>query len=169
MFKKWWVNLIVFSLPVWVGLCCGVLAQVFLKADLPVLMQADMGIAAFVGGGVVRSCDVDRAAGLFLHHGKGNDRGRCCPVCQVDIQPVTDQHFGGGGGEILRVEAPVVPDDDPAPGEALFKQVGCKPLRGTAQVVEGVVFSDDSAPAVGAEFDFVCHVWFLREMMTLSL
>ena len=54
MYKKWWVNLIVFSLPLWVGLCCGVLAQVFLKADLPVLMQADMGIAAFVVGGVVR-------------------------------------------------------------------------------------------------------------------
>jgi two-component system, OmpR family, sensor kinase len=52
--KKWWVNLLVFSLPVWVGLFCGTLAQLFMKADLPVLVQTDLGIAAFVVGGVVR-------------------------------------------------------------------------------------------------------------------
>jgi two-component system, OmpR family, sensor kinase len=54
MFKKWWVSLLVFSLPVMVGLFCGAMAQVFLKADLPVLIQTDLGIAAFVVGGVVR-------------------------------------------------------------------------------------------------------------------
>jgi len=54
MYKKWWINLIIFSLPVWVGLFCGVLAQLFMKADLPVLVQTDLGIAAFVIGGVVR-------------------------------------------------------------------------------------------------------------------
>jgi len=54
MFKKWWVTLLVFSLPVLVGLFCGAMAQVFLKADVPVLVQTDLGIAAFVVGGVVR-------------------------------------------------------------------------------------------------------------------
>ena len=54
MHKKWWVNLLIFSLPVWVGLFCGVLAQIVMKPDLPVLVQTDLGIAAFVIGGVVR-------------------------------------------------------------------------------------------------------------------
>ncbi len=54
MFKKWWVNLLVLSLPVMVGLFCGAMAQVFMKANLPVLIQTDLGIAAFVIGGVVR-------------------------------------------------------------------------------------------------------------------
>jgi len=54
MFKKWWINLLVFSLPLWMGLFCGVLAQLFMKADVPVLVQTDLGIAAFVIGGVVR-------------------------------------------------------------------------------------------------------------------
>ncbi|MGE5378366.1 MAG: sensor histidine kinase [Bacteroidota bacterium] len=54
MYKKLWINLLIFSLPVWVGLFCGVLAQLVLKADLPVLVQTDLGIAAFVIGGVVR-------------------------------------------------------------------------------------------------------------------
>ena len=43
-----------FSLPVWVGLIAGILAQSFLRAEVPILFQADLGIAAFVVGGVVR-------------------------------------------------------------------------------------------------------------------
>ena len=54
MSRKWWVNVLVLSLPVWVGLLSGILAQTLLKHDLPVLVQADLGIAAFVIGGVVR-------------------------------------------------------------------------------------------------------------------
>jgi two-component system OmpR family sensor kinase len=54
MSKKWWVNVLFLSLPIWVGLLSGILAQIFLKHDLPVLVQADLGIAAFVIGGVVR-------------------------------------------------------------------------------------------------------------------
>lgn len=54
MSKKWWVNVLVLSLPIWVGLLSGILAQALLKHDLPVLVQADLGIAAFVIGGVVR-------------------------------------------------------------------------------------------------------------------
>ena len=52
--KKRWVNLIFFSLPVWVGLISGILAQSLLPPEVPVLFQADLGIAAFVFGGVVR-------------------------------------------------------------------------------------------------------------------
>ncbi len=52
--KKWWINLLLFSLPLGVGLLSGILAQIFLKPELPVLFQLDLGIAAFVFGGVVR-------------------------------------------------------------------------------------------------------------------
>jgi len=54
MSKKWWVNALLLSLPIWVGLLSGITAQAILKHDLPVLVQADLGIAAFVIGGVVR-------------------------------------------------------------------------------------------------------------------
>ncbi len=52
--KKWWINLLLFSLPLGVGLLSGILAQTNLKPELPVLFQLDLGIAAFVFGGVVR-------------------------------------------------------------------------------------------------------------------
>lgn len=54
MLKKWWVTLLLLSLPIWVGLICGTLAELLIKADVPVLVQTDLGIAAFVVGGVVR-------------------------------------------------------------------------------------------------------------------
>lgn len=52
--KKWWINLIILSLPFWVGLLLGILAHTLLEPELPVLMQVDLGIAAFVFGGVIR-------------------------------------------------------------------------------------------------------------------
>ena len=52
--KKWWITLLLFSLPLWVGLISGILAQTLLPPEVPVLFQVDMGIAAFVFGGVVR-------------------------------------------------------------------------------------------------------------------
>jgi two-component system, OmpR family, sensor kinase len=54
MQKKRWINLFLLSLPLWVGLLSGILAQSFLQPDLPVLFQTDLGIAAFVFGGVIR-------------------------------------------------------------------------------------------------------------------
>lgn len=54
MIKKWWINLLVLSLPFWVGLAAGILAHTLLQPETPVLFQADLGIAAFVFGGVVR-------------------------------------------------------------------------------------------------------------------
>ncbi len=54
MQKKRWINLFLLSLPLWVGLLSGILAQSFLQPELPVLFQTDLGIAAFVFGGVVR-------------------------------------------------------------------------------------------------------------------
>src|SRR5215216_3285568 len=55
MSKKRWIKLLVWSLPIWTGLILAVLANLFLKADLPILFQTDFGIAAFVFGGVVRN------------------------------------------------------------------------------------------------------------------
>lgn len=54
MQKKRWINLFLLSLPLWVGLLSGILAQSFLQPELPVLFRTDLGIAAFVFGGVVR-------------------------------------------------------------------------------------------------------------------
>ena len=54
MSKKWWINLLVLSLPFWVGLLVGILAHSLLQPETPVLFQADLGLAAFVFGGVVR-------------------------------------------------------------------------------------------------------------------
>src|SRR5215216_4250989 len=58
MSKKRWIKLLVWSLPIWTGLILAVLANLFLKADLPILFQTDFGIAAFVFGGVVRNWGV---------------------------------------------------------------------------------------------------------------
>src|SRR5512145_1942856 len=52
--KNWWKNLLLLSLPVWVGLLCGIVAHSFLRPELPVLVQTDLGISAFVFGCVVR-------------------------------------------------------------------------------------------------------------------
>lgn len=53
MAKKWRIDLLLFSLPVAVGLICGILAHLLLPPEVPVLLQADIGIAGFVFGGVV--------------------------------------------------------------------------------------------------------------------
>ncbi|HJS19660.1 MAG TPA: HAMP domain-containing sensor histidine kinase [Anaerolineales bacterium] len=52
--RKWWINLLIFSLPLWVGLLCGILTHSLLQPEIPVLLQTDLGIAAFVFGGVIR-------------------------------------------------------------------------------------------------------------------
>jgi len=58
MSKKRWIKLLVFSLPIWTGLISALLANLILKAELPILFQTDLGIAAFVFGGVVRNWGV---------------------------------------------------------------------------------------------------------------
>ena len=58
MSKKRWINLLVLSLPIWTGLFSALLANLLLKAELPILFQTDFGIAAFVFGGVVRNWGV---------------------------------------------------------------------------------------------------------------
>jgi two-component system, OmpR family, sensor kinase len=54
MAKRLWINLLLISLPFWVGLICGILSHSFLEPETPVLVQTDLGLAAFVFGGVVR-------------------------------------------------------------------------------------------------------------------
>lgn len=67
MSKKWWINLLLFSLPFWVGLIAGILAQTLLQPEVPVLLQLDLGIAAFVFGGVVRQWSFTAfLAGFFI-------------------------------------------------------------------------------------------------------
>lgn len=53
--KNLWRTLLLLSLPFLMGTLLGILAQLVLKPELPILMQTDFGIAAFVFGGVVRS------------------------------------------------------------------------------------------------------------------
>src|SRR5689334_11687239 len=52
--KKLWLNLFLVALPFVVGILAGVLAQVLLRPEVPVLFQVDIAIAAFVFGGVIR-------------------------------------------------------------------------------------------------------------------
>jgi two-component system, OmpR family, sensor kinase len=66
MSRKWWISLLLWSLPFWVGLICGILAQSLLQPEVPVLFQIDMGIAAFVFGGVVRQWSFSAFLAGFL-------------------------------------------------------------------------------------------------------
>jgi two-component system OmpR family sensor kinase len=52
--RRWWINMLLISLPLWVGLVCGILGHSLLEPETPVLIQTDLGLAAFVFGGVVR-------------------------------------------------------------------------------------------------------------------
>lgn len=65
--RKRWKTLLLFSLPLWVGLIAGVLAHSLLRPEIPILFQADLGIAAFVFGGVVRQWSFSAfLVGFFL-------------------------------------------------------------------------------------------------------
>lgn len=55
MLKNWWKTLLILSLPIVMGLLLAILAEVVLSPELPVLFQTDLGIAAFVFGGVIRN------------------------------------------------------------------------------------------------------------------
>lgn len=55
MSKNWWKITLFLSLPFVMGILLAILAQVVLRPEIPILMQTDLGIAAFVFGGVVRS------------------------------------------------------------------------------------------------------------------
>src|SRR5512134_1181719 len=56
--KNLWRTLLLLSLPFVMGTLLGILAQLVLKPELPILFQTDFGIAAFVFGGVVRNWGV---------------------------------------------------------------------------------------------------------------
>jgi signal transduction histidine kinase len=67
MSRRSWVNLLLLSLPFGVGLISGILAQSLLRPEVPVLFQLDMGIAAFVFGGVIRQWSFTAfLAGFFI-------------------------------------------------------------------------------------------------------
>jgi two-component system OmpR family sensor kinase len=53
--RNWWKILLLLSLPFVMGGLLAVLAGLVLRPELPILMQTDFGIAAFVFGGVVRN------------------------------------------------------------------------------------------------------------------
>jgi two-component system OmpR family sensor kinase len=53
--KNWWRTLLVVSLPFVMGTLLGILAQVILTPEVPILVGTDLGIATFVVGGEIRS------------------------------------------------------------------------------------------------------------------
>jgi signal transduction histidine kinase len=55
MVRNWWKTLLFLSMPFVMGLLLAILAQLILKTELPILFQTDLGIAAFVFGGVIRN------------------------------------------------------------------------------------------------------------------
>ena len=69
MSKKRWINLLVFSLPIWTGLISAAACKPIAKGlQLPILFQTDFGIAAFVFGGVVRNWGAFAFLLGFLRH-----------------------------------------------------------------------------------------------------
>jgi len=57
---------LLFTLPFLVGLISGILAQLLLRPEVPVLFQLDMGIAAIVFGGVIRQWSFSAFLAGFL-------------------------------------------------------------------------------------------------------
>ena len=53
--KNWWRTALVAALPFVMGILLGILAQIILRPELPILLHTELGIAAFVIGGVIRS------------------------------------------------------------------------------------------------------------------
>ena len=95
--------------------------------------------------------DYGATSSVTGHQVEADDRRRRGPVTQVSRHLVSCSYLGYGGREVLRREARVVPDDKPPGSQALIdQQVGC-PLGTEADVLEGVVLTDDGAPAVRAE------------------
>lgn len=53
--RNWWKVLLLLALPFVMGILLAILAAAILRAELPILFQTDLGIAAFVFGGVIRN------------------------------------------------------------------------------------------------------------------
>ena len=111
-----------------------------------------------IRGRVVRGGDIERSGRLFGDHRVGDHRGGRGALGQVHPQPVARQHLGGGGGEVFRVEALVVADDNAAVLVPVGEQIGSEALAAAPDIGEGVIAGDLPAPAVRAEFDSLRHV-----------
>src|SRR3990172_10226528 len=102
---------------------------------------------------VVGSRDVYRADNAPSDDGVGDRRSGRGAHCKQDVESVAGQHFGGGGGEVLREEAPIVANDDRPAGPPSLAKIGGEALRTAADGGESVVLGDAPAPAIGAEGD----------------
>jgi hypothetical protein len=127
------------------------------RFDLFELVRRDgraVGIAHLepvVGSGVVRGGDVDAAAGFFKTNRVGDGRGGGGPVGEEDGKTVAGEHLGGGGGEMLRVETPVVADYNLPPAQSAAQKIIGESLSAPFDVGEGVILGDPSPPAVGSK------------------
>ena len=108
-------------------------------------------LEAVVGAGVVRGGDHDGAARLLVEDGVAGHRRRGGRIEDEGLDAVRGDNLGAGGGEVLRGKARIEADDDASSGEPRVLEITRDSLRAIAHIVEGVVFGDDRAPAVGAE------------------
>ena len=114
-------------------------------------------LEAVIGGRVVRSGDIDGSRRLPGDDRVGDDRRGRGSGGQMHLEVVGCQDFCHRGGEVLGVEAHIIPDHDALPLAALLLHVTGKALGAAAHVVEGIVFGDQPAPAVGSKYDFSRH------------
>ncbi len=126
-------------------------------------------LEAVIGGWVVAGGDVDCARRSQRHHSMADDRGGGGSLGEVDMDVVGGQHLGHRRGEVLRGEAAVVAHHHALFSHPLIKQITSKALGTAPDVVESVILSDLTSPAVGTEFDFhVSHKPFLTIARTLE-
>ena len=103
-------------------------------------------------------CSVCGAPYRILHY-DGDKRVEKPPECQLlpEWIAICRQYFSYRRSEMFTAKAHVIADDDGLSLRASLDQILGKALRTATHVIEGVIFSDETAPAVGAEFYFIAH------------
>jgi len=104
-------------------------------------------------GRVVTSGDHDAAVELMMAGGEGDDGGWQGFASEGDGDAVSDEDISGEAGESITLEAVVVADDDAARVRGAGEEVISDRLRDDAEVVKSEGVGDNTAPAVGTEFD----------------
>ena len=90
-------------------------------------------------------------------HGIRNGWSRGVVVGQFDRNAGFGEHFCDDLRGAGRGEPGVVSDDDAALRILVLQHIAGNRPRDTADVVKGEVVGDEAAPAIGPEFDFLCH------------
>ena len=118
-------------------------------------------LEAGVAERIVAGGDVDAADGFAPSNAEGQHRGGGVAVAEQGFEAVLGQDLRGGQGKFASQETGVVADDNErlaAMERGCFPsqfplEVKGQPLRGEADVLEGEIPRDQSAPACGAKLN----------------